>query len=175
MKERPIIFSGEMVRAILDGKKTQTRRVIKLLPKSNEKIYTKCCPYGKPGDRLWVRETFQADEIAMKYKIKEKIFYKATMPNGLQHLRSSIYMPRWASRIDLEIAGIRIERIQDITPADALVEGIKYERHGKGLGDACDEIRILQAFQKLWDSINAKRGYGWDRNPWVWIIEFKVI
>jgi len=200
MKERPIIFNGEMVRAILDGKKTQTRRVIKLLPKSNEKIYTKCCPYGKPGDRLWVRETWayeQWEESTTEYVTKEmaldagnanlegwaiegppiqreKIFYRATDKyNG--KWKPSIFMPRWASRITLEIRDIRIERIQDITPADALAEGIEYERHGKGLGDACDEIRILQVFQKLWDEINEKRGFGWNENPWVFVISFKKV
>jgi len=209
MKERPIIFSGEMVRAILDGRKTQTRRVIKpqpdyaILKEGTELEAHKCpqlapvhsgrkewglyrvpyhgrdvpcfsfdCPYGKPGDRLWVRETWA--------RFKGNVFYKQEGSNN--HLiektvgwTPSIYMPRWASGIALEITSIRVERIQEITPIDALAEGIEYERYGQGLGDACDEVRILQTFQELWDSINAKRGYGWYENPWVWVIEFKVI
>jgi len=181
--ERPIIFSSEMVRAILDGRKTQTRRVVRLpswfqvVTYVNDTQYKDCierevkCPYGGIGERLWCKETFQADEIAMKYKIKEKIFYRATMPNGLQHLRPSIFMPRWASRITLAITGVRVERIQDITEEDAKAEGCEI---GHGLTDD-NPFFAREAFQKLWDSINAKRGYGWNENPWVFVISFKKV
>jgi len=206
MKERPIIFSGEMMRAILDGKKTQTRRVIKpqpdyaILKEGTELEAHKCpqlasvhsgrkewglyrvpfhgrdvpcfsfdCPYGKPGDRLWCKETFVRQYTGFDYGI----IYKADGIKISEDMKwsPSIYMPRWASRIILEITGIRVERIQDITEEDAKAEGCEI---GHGLTDD-SPFFAREAFQKLWDSINAKRGYGWYENPWVWVIEFKVI
>lgn len=173
MKERPILFSGEMVRAILDGRKTQTRRVIKPQgePYTIEDVDVLKCPYGIPGDRLWVRETF-ADLRGMGFG--HKWAYRADTPEGSESDRirigygvrwkPSIHMPRWASRITLEITDIRVERVQDITYIDAKAEGVEYE---KGYTDP------REAFATLWNSINAKRDYGWAMNPWVWIIEFK--
>ncbi len=202
-KTRPILFSGPMVRAILDGRKTQTRRVVKpqpeyvgpaggqadpgswgwetsdgywvlldqSLPHSGYERRLRC-PFGQPGDRLWVRECF-----AFGTQDKQ-VFYRADrLPGHANTLRwrPSIHMPRWASRVMLEVTGVRVERVQSINPADALAEWCSAEQHSGGLGDPCDELRLLQSFQYLWDSINAKRGFGWEQNPWVWVVEFKKV
>jgi len=87
--------------------------------------------------------------------------------------RPSIHMPRWASRITLEVTAVRVERVQNITPEDCQAEGVRCEQHYEGIGNPCDEVRLLHAFQDLWNSINAKRGFGWDANPWVWVVGFK--
>lgn len=180
-KERPILFSAAMVRAILDGKKTQTRRIVKgvalewlddagfdphFVAKDND-----LCPYGKVGDRLWVRETFCPNYF------DEPDFttaYKADYTNDIADVvqepkwKPSIHMPRKLSRINLEITDIRVERLQDITDADAQAEGV----------DGWSGVVIVGndiAFAELWDKINAKRGYGWDKNPWVWVVTFKRV
>lgn len=203
MKERPIIFNGEMVRAILDGRKTQTRRLIKHLAVPNEDIVSfqeflnvpkstmrwepkegyyallKCnanhdnrtiyfkCPYGRPGDRLWVREAFGFDH--------ERIhdpYYKATeqnldiFPKGYWH--PSIHMPRSLSRITLEITREKAERVQNINEKDAIVEGMEPKEPNH-------VVSASYRFGQFWNSINKKRGYGWDVNPWVWVIEFKKV
>jgi hypothetical protein len=175
--EKPILFSTLMVQAILEGRKTQTRRVIKCdfyvendppltayIPDyiTGEPQPVKLpCPYGQIGDRLWVRETFV-------YHHTGQLFYKTDIP-VLCHKnwkwKPSIFMPRTASRITLEITDIRIERLQDISEEDCLSEGINYQ------GNAYDTIG---AFSDLWDSINAKK-HPWQSNPWVWVIEFKRI
>ena len=182
MEEHPIIFSTEMVRAILEGKKTQTRRVIKPQPLgsgemqlSNDRLWRLgiggrynlpridfsqkpwCCSYGQVGDRLWVRETFWvtgSPDSAI-------VVYKATYshPKNISKWRSPIFMSRWASRILLEIADIRIEKLQDISYESTKAEG-------------CVSI---SDYAILWNSINAKRGYDWLSNPWVWVIEFKLL
>ena len=194
MKEKPILFSGKMVRAILDDRKTMTRRVVKPQPEQDTDCpyhigtgierKARICPYGKPGDRLWVRETF-----AEGLSNKEGIAYRATSkwydfedgtPENFKEIKwkPSIFMPRWASRITLEITNVRVERLQDISEEDAKREGVEsnfdegvvyYGPLNKGHADA----RI--AFSWLWDSINAKRGYSWESNPWVWVVEFKRI
>ena len=161
VKERPIIFSTDMVRAILEGKKTQTRRVMK--PQPITEFYantplTKFCPYGQVGDRLWVRETWQ--------QIKAGIAYKASWDAVPEwKWRSPIFMPRWASRITLEIIGIRVERLQEITHSP-----FDNDCHAEGFNNPSD--LCLNDFMRYWDLLNAKRGYGWETNPWVWIIEF---
>jgi len=201
MKERPIIFSGEMVKAILDGRKIQTRRVIKPQPPTsgwNPKEHSEepgywigysengklrndvgglkndCgwkCPYGQVGDRLWVRETWSDEGCACYEPCNCPFFwFKADIPphtleDEQPKWRPSIHMPRWTSRITLEITGVRVERVQDIDEIVATHEGI--EKH---LG-----IHARHDFSILWDSINGKRGYGWDKNPWVWVIEFRKI
>jgi len=231
MKERPILFSGEMVRAILDGRKTQTRRVIKPQPmkldtaqwfpgppgdKRNAKHYANeshlrkglpidFCPYGIPGDRLWVRETWRTDKLGEgEYPVRKGqwIEYRATPdippPTYPGRWRASIHMPRWASRIDLEITDIRVERVQDISEKDAIAEGVYWEAieypppmhtgiswvapgvtmtniYGDKDRDVPAHLTAQDAFKCLWDSINAKRGYGWDINPWVWVISFRRI
>lgn len=173
MKEFPILFKTEMVRAILDGRKTMTRRVAKQpiqLLDSNDLSSPLKCPYGQVGDKLWVRETFAInipgcpEPYGLTYK-SDHIDQKGDGPANPIKWESPRFMPRWASRILLEITNIRIERLQDITELEATHEGI--EKH---LG-----IHARHDFSKLWDSINLKRGYGWDKNPWVWCIKFKII
>jgi hypothetical protein len=136
------------------------------------------CPYGKPGDRLWVRETFGyitlAENEAFTMRRPDgcpvRVYYKAeAIREGWTDMvpwTPSIFMPRWASRIMLEIISVRVERLQDISEADAFAEGIS---GGDWLGDPVGE------YKKLWNSINEKRGFGWDKNPWVWVIEFKKL
>jgi hypothetical protein len=189
MKERPIIFSGDMVRVILDGRKTQTRRVIKPQPKiihalypdasiETERIFRRGdqrihCPYGIPGDRLWVRETFCHATLTGYDARKDggDYWYRAT-DEGLCDgpWKPSIFMPRWASRILLEITEVRVERVQDISEKDAGAEGAWRTPAG------CSHYSIEPPeFETLWDSINAKRGYSWESNPWVWVISFRRI
>ncbi len=184
--ERPILFSSPMVRAILDGRKTQTRRVIKPQPEPVMEVLSDGphvtytinarntsdyhCPYGGAGDRLWVRETWcphwAGDDCG---EGPQGVCYAATNrePDPLRW-RPSIHMPRWASRITLTVTGVRVERVQDITEADAEAEGCCV---GVGAGNWRNTVHM---FQGLWDSINAKRGYWWDENPWVWVVKFSV-
>jgi len=176
MKERPILFSGQMVRAILEGRKTMTRRVIKPQPVGAWAAPGKtACPYGQPGDRLWVRETFATlcpgsyEEEKPRAGAHQDIRYKASdrMADCSADIRGyrwrpSIFMPRWASRINLEITAVRVERVKDISINDAHAEGMTGTHT---LGD----------FRELWDSINSKRGHGWDANSWVWVVEFKRV
>ena len=172
MKERPIIFTTDMVKAILDGIKTQTRKVIKSQPWGMDKVYFtafrkdyggRTCPYGQVGDRLWVRESF--------YTESGDIWYKAdgqTAPMFIKW-KPSLFMPRWASRITLEITEVRVERLQEISDGDCQAEGCQYPQwrgsHTSWKG----------AYKALWDSLNAKRGYGWEVNPWVWVISFDAM
>lgn len=195
MKERPILFSAPMVRAILEGRKTQTRRVIK--------GEGRVCPQGQPGDRLWVRETFCL-ESSQEYELSDSQYprdgrptknevdtceggswavpwYRATdgepniVPDDLEdssddrtRWKPSIFMPRWASRIMLEIVSVRGERLNSISEEDAKAEGVYAHPN------FTTPVYGMQ-FRDLWDSINGKRGIGWDKNPWVWVIEFKRI
>lgn len=230
VKERPILFSGPMVRAILEGRKTQTRRVIK--PKheffvddgqdGTNRVYHPCyvtgepepeeilCPYGSIGERLWVRETFrqtidnkslyvvqyQADQ-AIRCALYDNSGEGDPVGTGahkdpLQGVgkpgppyKPSIHMPRWASRIMLEITGVRVERLNDISEADALAEGI--ERRNVSWNPEAQEYKYygwlekldqwscspVYSYESLWESIN---GVGsWAVNPWVWVVEFKRI
>lgn len=184
MRERPIIFTGAMVRAILSGSKSQTRRVVN--PSHRAQIdlsrgdraahWSKPMPYGQPGDRLlWVRETFSGpwcmgDTPPSKWGRSSRIWYWADGnpdEGDWTRPRPSIHMPRWASRITLEVTGVRVERLQDISEADALAEGVSailYEM--RRATPRCD-------FQALWQSINGPDS--WAANPWVWVIEFKRI
>lgn len=227
MREKPILFSSEMVRAILDGRKTQTRRIIKPQPCVDlERGYSPCgiidgkfvfrttlgysnhfeAIYLKPkyqvGDRLWVRENIKT--ICYPYRDgknrygygEQLIEYVADgqtekCPDAQDewwrhnwHVRSSttipsIHMPRWASRITLEVTNIRVERLQDISELDALAEGVDGERlvHGKLNGVEGDFVEgsCREGYKALWNSINTKRGYGWEADPWVWVVEFKRI
>lgn len=182
MKERPILFSGEMVRAILDGRKTQTRRVVKepftstiyVDAELNIRIgdrYIKS-PYGLQGDRLWVRETWYEcinNNDSVKYAADGP---PPTTESRKYKKRASIHLQRFDSRINLEITNIRIERVQDITLNNIIAEGV--------IEPLTPNIKTfkelaLWRFKELWDSINAKRGYSWDLNPWVWVISFKKI
>lgn len=207
MKERPILFSTAMVKAILESRKTQTRRVIKnpykyeLNPDFSksmdsfaiggiEKLINNC-PYGKPGDRLWVRETWQETIFLHPSDENYGYIYKAS-ENGEAwesndenwKWKPSIFMPYEAARILLEITDIRVERVQDISENDAISEGIEmvsefellgnfYANYGKE--DIGTALHPTNSFRTLWNSINAKRGYGWDVNPWVWVVEFKKL
>jgi len=145
MKEYPLLFNDEMVRAVLDGRKTQTRRAVKLQLKTPAVIRS---PFGGPGDRLWVRECFTESE---------PLFYRATTPDLECKWKPSIHMPRWASRITLEVTDVRAEQIQDITEADAVAEGFERREH----------------FIQAWDAIYASKQFGWDDNPWAWVGTFR--
>jgi len=247
MKAHPIILSAEMVRAILEGRKTQTRRIVKPQPPLDALIkehsgvagywipYTAdgrlmnsaqgsrkndCgwyCPYGQVGDHLWVRETFvlesdaeygysedELKRIGVDRPIKSEIsdgdyyhlipHYRATEPepnivppwvddfDDKTRWSPAIFMPRWASRITLEITGLRVERLQEITDVDIRAEGMGFAgivpAQTAMLATGTNNLKDLQValnkaeFMDLWDSLNAKRGYGWDTNPFVWVIEF---
>lgn len=184
MKERPIIFNAEMVRAVLDGSKTQTRRIIKLdhergmknpvvRGKKGEASYVGCrlastlCPFGAAGDRLWVRETWARYNIDQN---SHDMAYRATTPDDWPkegRWRPSIHMPRWASRITLEITGVRVERLHAITLGDICKE------LGCGLYDFRPATYGFKVWEELWQSI-----YGadsWQANPWVWVVEFKRV
>lgn len=225
-KERPILFSGPMVKAILEGKKTQTRRVVKLRhkfwkglsldgalfdPGFGDGAYLKVkgrddtyhrlyCPHGNVGDRLWVRETFtcfthglpeypdECDHIhgaAARakysdptgiYSVEElAVVYKADGDSEPDRWEPGIHMPRWASRLLLEITAIRVERLNDISRHDAIAEG------GPPSHRSIDRISAQFGypdfsrswFGQLWESINGEGS--WKENPWVWVVEFKVL
>jgi hypothetical protein len=189
MKERPILFSAPMVRAILAGTKTQTRRVAKLThaghvkePGGHRRWHTAdfdarlACPYGQPGDRLWVRETWvHVDDTDDKLDgMGSQTYWRASsfapdMDTEWLHQhklkwRPSIHMPRWASRITLEITGVRLERLQGISEADAIAEGVTNSLHLSGGRFARDN------FAHLWWTINGDGS--WEVNPLVWVVEF---
>lgn len=228
MSEKPIIFTTDPIKAILAGRKTQTRRPLRRQPPQGFKFcgitddlgypashdyiwaqfgFKHCndplcykCTYGRPGDRLWVREPWRVSSgsnyFTSDYK-KLWVEYRAGWRRGFkqqitisrvdsdiamkalgQHKpgpwRPSIYMPRWTSRITLEITDVRIERVQNISAVDTANEGMfndgKCWQNGDGVAYNTGE----QAFQALWDSIYASRGFSWNVNPWVWVICFKI-
>jgi hypothetical protein len=243
MKERPILFSARMVRAILEGRKTQTRRVMKPQPRltpsglmnwkgriigevphesgdfTRYDEVTPLCPYGQPGDRLWVRETWcqKIDDGRYVYNAAGNLdpsccWYRASDHDvraddgdgGQKYLRDgreaspwrpSIHMPRWASRLLLEVVEVRVQRVQDISEEDAKAEGVEmsgvgylnYLWHGHfnhGDGNRLSNAWPYQysnyedaadSFSSLWQLINSRRGHPWDSNPWVWAITFSVI
>jgi hypothetical protein len=231
MTDRPILFSGEMVRAILDGRKTQTRRVMKVQPWPNATVEVGPyhphrmdrngesqpgpatfgaiwdhqdivnggdaglrCPYGKPGDQLWVRETWKPVPISA-YRCSEGVqqtpnpqdtheaaVYKAgwDRSSGGVSWRPSIYMPRWASRITLRITDIRVERLQDISEDDARAEGVTPATEPPtaaalmtAVGRGAWFMPHRGAFANIWNKINAPGA--WDENPWVWAISFERV
>ena len=217
MREMPILFSAPMVRALLSGEKTQTRRAMKLKP--HQQIEERddgtpwpwmhdgerdadawlSCPYGQPGDRLWVRETFQYrgasyDGEGLEDSEWFRCYGKGGAPDNWdpmypagwkpsRHMSvramtepadqedgvtswitkkiPSIHMPRWASRITLEVTSVRVERLQDISEADAAAEGVHTD----------PDCPAYDAYQALWEQINGKGS--WDANPWVWVIDFR--
>lgn len=209
MNERQILMSAPMVRAILGGTKTQTRRVVRGAPSSvfwnqivmngnggwcDEHGRPVRCPYGQPGDRLWVRETWQAffdDEvpadrprgprhtmgIPARPDRKSFVFYKADGPGPVHpdgyaaQWCPSIHMPRKYSRITLEITDVRVERLQDISETDALAEGCALECMTPTGDDSDSAIHGPGGFRALWSSINGAES--WDQNPWVWVVEFR--
>jgi hypothetical protein len=206
VKERPILFSGPMARAILAGKKTQTRRVAKVardgdtlwgrtvklagggtfrkfynLRAADRQKTAAICPYGEKGDRLWVRESFDflpcdepgtADNCEIVYWAdgshqtrSAPKSYKPMLYSG-ERFRPSIHMPRWASRLTLEVTDVRVQRLQDISEEDARAEGVSPLQMDLG--------SFRPAFEGLWDSINGKV-YPWSSNPWVWVVSFRVV
>jgi len=255
MKERPILFTGPMVRAILDGSKKQTRRIMKPQPEPTPSDYPgraghwwpsnivqsmvhveqelqnkhggwggfcpDVCPHGQIGDRLWVREAHQyynwTDDGApcIRYQADggvawpivpgekadevEEIWADLSLPGNWdidnhardRKWRPSIHMPRWASRVLLEIVSVRVERLQDISEVDAIAEGATHIRSKAWDREHFPEWRYLfeeavaagvkppigpspaQAYEKLWESINGAGS--WDANPWVWVVEFKRV
>ena len=213
MTERPILFFGAMVRPILSGTKTQTRRVVKSKHAEDADVwkydddrglwesglfgeggpiahgeYVRC-PYGAPGDRLWVKESWYAE-----------VAFDALKPSALPHsergphvpcwyaadadgvpyvhdglragkLRPSMFMPRWASRIDLEVTEVRVERLHEITEDDARAEGVEpapFCKAGRPSG-----MEHVESFERLWADINGAKS--WDANPWVWVVTFKRV
>jgi hypothetical protein len=181
MNERPILFSAPMVRAILDGRKTQTRRILKdttehkgpynpkyLEAYRDDKGWKEICPHGKIGDRLWVRETWGLPHAKCRCKACCEfagIKFRADGEDARIKWTPSIFMPRIASRIILEITEIRVQRVREISEEDAEAEGCKPDYTGF----------VKEHFADLWDSINFKIGFGWEINPWVWAISFKRI
>lgn len=199
MKERPIIFSGSMVRAILDGRKTQTRRIIpaRVLDKWTGYEHhvidlVNACGYGVPGDRLWVRETLRTGAKGNHEPAKNHVWrYDADncpiyvneasvsqMIVWAHHEESdvcpSIHMPRWASRITLEITEVRVQRVQEISEADAKAEGLDFmEPNRFAPPGGRDWMSHDAAFHSLWDAVNGPGA--WERNDWVWAITFKRV
>jgi hypothetical protein len=240
MKERPILFSAPMVRALLDGSKTQTRRVMRPQPEPTPADYSgtaghwwpckavesmvhveeelqnksghwggfaaDCCPHGGVGDRLWVRETWRGvveisppgspiEHGVARYVPDQpycrRVEYSATQERDGEPWRPSIHMPRWASRLLLEITGVRVERLQDISEADAIAEGATHIRsqawdreHFPAWRYLFDEAVSMgtkppigpspkQAYEALWEDINGAGS--WDANPFVWVVEFRRV
>ena len=201
MKERPILFSGPMVRAILAGQKTQTRRVphSRAFRVESGAPMLCSCLYGAPGDRLWVRETwnlFDPDRDGISAErfgpaapfvgssggespgpIRWRACYAADGPldhpeHGPARWKPSIHMPRWASRISMEIVSVRAERLQDITDDDIDDEGVTLESARTLGASLADDARMREWWAAGWDAINGKRA-PWASNPWVWRVEFK--
>lgn len=224
MTERPIPFSAPMVRAVLAGEKTQTRRIAKLNAAGrvarggrnwhlDDPSAVLACPHGQPGDRLWVREAWTADfewpsdtgericwwhEVPAAFRGLRNVMYTYYRADGSawhcdEHgaccpadqtawridfedddfadirWRPSIHMPRWASRITLELTSVRVERVQDISTKDAEAE---IGNGGRMILPSGLCNTYVGTFAHAWNAINAKRGYGWDANPWVWVLEF---
>lgn len=219
MKEIGMLFKAPMVRALLEGRKTQTRRIAKpvrhpdlgnvyspgalVLEHEPQHVINRACPYGQPGDRIYVRETwnwFDPQAIPAERAGQRAPFtgcqgsgqipwvaaYAADGPlpypgyYDKEHWRPSIHMPKWAARIWLEVTGVRVERLQDISNEDAIAEGVNRISHGRE-GDYYSAIRNEQhqknwtypddAFRELWEST----GGDWAANPWVWVVDFKVL
>ncbi len=183
-REKSIIFNSEMVKAILEGQKTQTRRPVKL--KKNQRIGTSfivqdywdntlnCVtqkridsPYGKVGDRLWVRETFRIWRPSLRHK--DTLQYKVDSDKWIKDpgnpWKPSIHMPRWASRITLEITDVRVERLKNMSYEDMLKEGLELKTY---LG-----AKLRGRWIYLWNSVYKKTEYKWQNNPLVWVIDFK--
>jgi hypothetical protein len=219
MKARPILFNSEMVRAILEDRKTQTRRVLTVPWRGNTRALpyepywveedgrllfcdeygeyhdvekTILSPFGQKGDRLWVRETWDfrdwrdtmhANRVNVAYAADGEQRLLDAPPTwnpeiyNYERWRPSIHMPRWASRITLEITGVRVERLQSISEDDARAEGVDFAKHADLdplAGGLIGPVAARVAFSLLWDSINGKR-HPWSSNPWAWVIEFRKV
>lgn len=197
MKERPILFSGAMILAILAGQKTQTRRVMKNPPTPSARfpwlgvkslrgthsfVYPNAlpeilaeCPYGQPGGRLWAREAWRLPSIfnapsCCLFAHNLALHAADGRSNPACTHQNTMLMPRWASRILLEVVSVRVERLQSISEADAEAEGIDFLRH---VQDADETLTARDLYECLWDSINGEGS--WAANPWVWVVEFKRV
>ena len=173
-KMKPILFSTPMVRAILAGNKTQTRRVINPQPVVCGDMAAVPNPKCRSGDILWVREAWGINALG-EYMYRAGATVPQTKTQGFATWKPSIFMPRAAARIFLRVTGVGAERVQDISEEDAGAEG--YGDNfcigcGSCTGSDCYDPR--RWFQVLWQDINGKRGFGWDVNPWVWVYEFAV-
>lgn len=226
MSERPIIFSDDMVRGILSGRKTQTRRVVKgdgqqatgwFKPgeyRQNFQPYEDAvgdrgghrfkgdkiaCPYGQPGDLLWVREgcwlygQWREKDGGLDYAGRPKRTFDVDRTQGVRYeddtkdpiacwggppgwsFRPSIHMPKWAARLWLRVVHVRVERLQEISRKDAAAEGVCIPLEGEYPHWWRRDRWPQKNFASLWDSINAKRGHGWDTNPWVWVVTFERV
>lgn len=200
MKERPILFSGAMVRALLAGTKTQTRRIVKRQPPSgmaaeliqvegeqaprlaHGRLITRdSCPYGQPGDRLWVREAWRSGRLTDRFPPREmtphQVWYEADgqAPDACNgKLRPGMFMPRWASRITLELTGVRVERLQSISHEDSWDEGIRPGADGLySCPNASFAETPVDAYRQLWEHLNGPKS--WAENPWVWVVCFRRI
>lgn len=187
MKDRPILFSAPMVRAILEGRKTQTRRLVAdrhVMCVGRPELAD--CPYGELGDRLWVRETWaghESDDDISPARMPAAwdgslasappVWYQSTETDhrGRGRWRPSIHMPRWASRITLRVTSVRVERLQAITPEDVVAEGVAPPMQLGALPLAWARHTKI-AFANLWDQLNGARA-SWGSNPWVWVVGFE--
>lgn len=172
-----------MIDQILSGQKTQTRRVVRLPRRPSS-------PYGESGDSLWVRETFNVrthgdyELVKARLTLEHKnmpIYYKQQDKTADGPWRPSIFMPRWASRINLTVLDVYTEPLQSITEEDAAQEGVRFRSSPSGLlqweslpSGEFSRTSATAAFMDLWNSINETRGYGWDANPLVWVVKFKL-
>ena len=204
MRERPILFSAPRIRAILDGRETMTRRVITskwlrcLVLTDDIDAVTEQCPYGVPGDRLWCQEGYRltrfypddsrrvvsglysADDSGFEdVRLSEPEWAKLCARKCPTRPSSGRHMYRSLARIRLEVVSVRVERVQEISEADCIAEGVTpYMEDSGGQnpdGSWISVPRYVYAFRDLWDSINAKRGYGWESNCWVWVVEFRRV
>lgn len=199
-KERSLIMTGESVRAVLAGRKTQTRRVARdqtaksyqwvsqfpVIP-TRDGLYEgwakdcgqsfllpTSCPYGSVGERLWVRESFSHSR---EWHMNPWYWADGDPTDGdYEKPKPSIHMPRWASRLTLEITDVRVERVQDVSENDVLAEGVTVDKVAAVAGVPWSEMPDLYtAFRVLWDALNAKRGYSWNDNPFVWVLSFRRV
>ncbi|HZZ77139.1 MAG TPA: hypothetical protein VFE62_01390 [Gemmataceae bacterium] len=188
MKARPILMSAPMVNALLSGAKSQTRRIVKPQATGKTCLYDPAigfrfhggpnlkCPYGQPGDLLWVKETWAIKDCGNRVSLNPDAWASGWPVNRLQYCatddppqpdywwnkRSSMFMPRWASRLTLELTDVRVERLKDISEANACAEGFA--------SDGDESAKLWYAM--LWDKINGNGA--WEQNPWVWALTFKM-
>ena len=210
MGEKPILFSTPLIQAILDGRKTQTRRVVKPQPPKHlewggwqigggkdsgkatwdnrgdgwlsTETHKVATPYGNAGDELWVRETWQAQTPSGKWwheipKGERPLHNWAVIDKATSDIKPpkwipSVHIPRKFSRIQLCVKNVRVERVQDISGDDVHKEGVTSHVHPTA---SYFERAQREVFEALWDSINEKRGYSWQSNPWVWVVDFEVM
>ena len=208
MRERPILFSAPMVKALLAGTKTQTRRIVKQQdcihgptasgglfwipegmqgdpePNCPTVLASSRCPYGQPGDRLWVKETWKADQIwdghrPLDIPEGEAVLYTADehatriVPFGWGRGRPSIFMRRWMSRITLELTSVRVERLNAISEEDAQAEGVVGCARQNSYPRGCEGLPQRAEYAILWESINGSGS--WAANPWVWVLSFRRV